>query len=147
MGFKLRNIPLPESHIIAIILGVLAHVWSTKMIIPPNVVGTLIGCLLFLSGTGFSLWAVIVVNAADLSSPRELITHGPYAYSRNPMYVGWSLLYLGITCVVNSVWLLGLYPVVETYSYLKNIRREEKYLAQKFGAEYEEYRNRVPRYL
>lgn len=147
MRLILKNIPLPEAHIFGLILGTLAHVWCTRRIFPPNVAGKLFAGLLILSGTGLILWAVSAVQAADLSSPRDLITRGPYAYSRNPMYVGWSLLYLGISFVVNSIWPLGLFPAVWAYSHFVVIKREEKFLQRKFGVEYEAYQNRVPRYL
>lgn len=147
MRLSLKNIPLPEAHIFALILGAVVHVGFTKRIFPPNVAGKLFAGLLILSGTGLVLWAVIAAQTADLSSPRDLITRGPYAYSRNPMYAGWSVLYLGTSLVVNSVWLLGLFPAVWAYSHFVVIKREEKRLQQKFGAEYEAYRNRVPRYL
>lgn len=147
MRLTLKNIPLPEAHIVALILGAVVHVGFTRRIFPPNVIGKLIGGLLILSGTGLILWAVIAARAADLSSPRDLITRGPYAYSRNPMYVGWSLLYLGISFVVNSIWLLGVFPAVWAYSHFVVIKREEKFLQREFGAEYEAYQDRVPRYL
>lgn len=63
------------------------------------------------------------------------------------MYLSWSLIHAGIMILVSSVWLLVLLPIALVYVHNVDIRREEKFLQEKFGAEYDEYRAMVRRYL
>jgi protein-S-isoprenylcysteine O-methyltransferase Ste14 len=83
----------------------------------------------------------------DISSPEELVISGPYAFSRNPIYLGWTLIYLGIAFVLNAVWLLILFPLAAIYVHFVEIHNEEKALEQKFGDRYRDYREQVRRYL
>ncbi len=76
-----------------------------------------------------------------------LVLHGPYRFTRNPMYVGLGLCYLGATLLVNSVWPLVLFPALIVLVQRWVIAREEAYLERKFGAEYRAYRTRVRRWL
>ncbi|MDP1911944.1 isoprenylcysteine carboxylmethyltransferase family protein [Brevundimonas sp.] len=76
-----------------------------------------------------------------------LVIEGPYRFSRNPIYVGFAITYVGLAIAMNSwVALLLLLPclvVVDRFV----IQREERYLAAKFGAVYEAYRAQVRRWL
>lgn len=144
---NLKNLPIPEAHIFGIILGVLLHLVFKIKIFHSAWTGQLVGCLFIVLGIGFSLWATIEVGKMDISSPQKLVTSGPYAYSRNPMYVGWSLISLGIALVVNSLWLVAFFPLIMVYIHFREIPKEESTLEQKFGSQYRDYRNQVRRYL
>jgi protein-S-isoprenylcysteine O-methyltransferase Ste14 len=76
-----------------------------------------------------------------------LVTSGPYRFSRNPMYVGLSALYLGLALLFNVAWPLALFPVVVMALFRLVIRREERYLAEAFGETYALYAQRVRRWL
>jgi protein-S-isoprenylcysteine O-methyltransferase Ste14 len=76
-----------------------------------------------------------------------MVTGGPYRLSRNPMYLGFTLLYLGAACWANSLWLLLFLPVILALMQQLVILREERYLERRFGAEYVGYRNRVRRWI
>lgn len=79
--------------------------------------------------------------------PTFLVTTGPYRFSRNPMYVGLTLLQLGFALTFNSFWLvLTLVPTLLIMS-RGVIDREEQFLATMFGQTYIDYRNRVRRWL
>jgi protein-S-isoprenylcysteine O-methyltransferase Ste14 len=147
MKFNPKNIPIPEAYIIGIILGVLLHVFFRIGSLLPAWVGHLVGWPLIILGAGFSTWAVIEAGEMDISSPENLVTSGPFAFSRNPMYVGWTLIYLGICFVLNSIWFLILFPLVAIYIHFVEIPNEERALDQKFGDRYREYREQVRRYL
>jgi len=77
----------------------------------------------------------------------RLVTHGPYRFTRNPMYVGMTLLYAGLALRANMGWPFLLLPLVLLTLVRFVIRREERYLASAFGAEYDAYRRRVRRWL
>lgn len=61
-----------------------------------------VGTILLLSGTVMSVWATWAAETTDLKDPGRLVTGGPYAVSRNPMYVGWSLLYVGCALLLGN---------------------------------------------
>lgn len=76
-----------------------------------------------------------------------IVARGPYRFSRNPIYVSFALLQLGVAIWVNSAWILGtLVPTLGIIRY-GVIAREEAYLERKFGQEYRQYKGRVRRWL
>ena len=76
-----------------------------------------------------------------------IVRTGPYRFSRNPIYLAFSVFQLGIAIWVNSVWLLAtLLAAVALTNYVV-IRREEQYLERKFGAQYLDYKASVRRWL
>jgi len=80
--------------------------------------------------------------------PTTLIVRtGPYRFSRNPIYLAFSLFQLGIAIWLNSVWLLVTLVVAVALMHYVVIRREEQYLERKFGAHYLEYKASVRRWL
>lgn len=87
-------------------------------------------------------------NTVILIKPASsLQTTGIYAITRNPMYLGLALAYLGITCFIGNWWNVILFPVLLLIVQEYIIKREEKYLSVEFGQEYEAYKNKVRRWL
>jgi protein-S-isoprenylcysteine O-methyltransferase Ste14 len=76
-----------------------------------------------------------------------LLTGGAYRISRNPMYTGLAIAYLGLALVFGSWWPLVLWPLVIVSVRLLVIRPEEQYLTHRFGQTYTDYRSRVRRWL
>ena len=76
-----------------------------------------------------------------------LLQSGPFRLSRNPLYVGLVALDAGLALLAGSVWALAFVPVGIAALVWGAIRPEERYLAGKFGAEYEAYRARARRWL
>jgi protein-S-isoprenylcysteine O-methyltransferase Ste14 len=76
-----------------------------------------------------------------------IVTTGPYRFSRNPLYVGLTLLYLGLASAFNTWWGAILLIPILAVMHLGVVRREERYLEQKFGEPYRQYCSRVRRYL
>jgi protein-S-isoprenylcysteine O-methyltransferase Ste14 len=97
-------------------------------------------------------WSLRQLRAAGTpvrgNQPTTVIVRtGPYRLSRNPIYLAFSLLQLGIAIWVNSLWVLAtLGPAVLLVSCVV-IPREEQYLERKFGAEYLEYKAGVRRWV
>jgi protein-S-isoprenylcysteine O-methyltransferase Ste14 len=92
-------------------------------------------------------WAVAAAKDRDIEKPTEIISSGPYAFSRNPMYVAWTLIYLAIALLVNAWWLIVLLPVLILFTHYFVVRQEERQLEQQFGEPYRQYRSRVRRYV
>jgi protein-S-isoprenylcysteine O-methyltransferase Ste14 len=72
---------------------------------------------------------------------------GIYGISRNPMYVGLAVIYLGITCFIGNWWNIILFPILFLIVQEYIIKREEKYLEAEFGQQYIDYRRIVRRWL
>ena len=86
-------------------------------------------------------------NFHTFKEPGRLVTDGPYAISRNPMYLGMVLAGLGaalITATLAGVILAAAFALVVRYRY---IAYEERAMRLKFGARYEDYCRRVGRWL
>jgi len=100
------------------------------------------GSIVALIGLGIRAYA-----AGYLEKDRTLATGGPYAYTRNPLYLG--SLFIGIGLVVaGAQWALGLaFVIFFLFVYGPVMRREERNLRQRFGQEYEAYAAQTPLFL
>ena len=76
-----------------------------------------------------------------------IVTDGPFRFSRNPMYLATTGLYLGTTLLVNTPWPLVLLPPMLLILHWGVVRREERYLEAKFGEPYRAYKSRVRRWV
>lgn len=77
----------------------------------------------------------------------ELVTDGPFAWSRNPIYLGFCLIYLGVGIAARAGWVVLFFPLMVAVLDRGVIRREERYLRTLFGVAYDAYRARVRRWL
>jgi protein-S-isoprenylcysteine O-methyltransferase Ste14 len=77
----------------------------------------------------------------------SLVTDGPYGFTRNPIYLGFLMIYLGFTWLAGTFWGLLLSPFLLATVTWAVIQPEEKYLGGKFAAAYSSYRSRVRRWL
>jgi protein-S-isoprenylcysteine O-methyltransferase Ste14 len=97
-------------------------------------------------------WGVMTFRRAKTAiiphqGASQLVTHGPYRFTRNPMYTGLTIAYLGGSALVNSAWPVILLPAVIFILLKTVISREEMYLRDAFGAEYTGYAASVRRWL
>lgn len=146
---KLRwvNVPIPIQHLLGLLLGAVLQVALKHKLFTSPLVGSLIGLPLIVIGVGQAVWAVAEAGETNIEKPAELLTGGPYSLSRNPMYVAWTLLYLGIGLTANSPWIIALLPFVFAFTHFYDVRREERFLEEEFGKEYKQYKERVRRYF
>jgi protein-S-isoprenylcysteine O-methyltransferase Ste14 len=75
-----------------------------------------------------------------------LVTRGIYRRTRNPIYQGFALFVLGVAFATTSDWIFLVLPFGALAMHLGVVRREERYLARKFGEDYRRYCETVPRY-
>ena len=146
MRIQWRNIPVPEGHVIPFILGIIAQQFIPRSLIAVDWYRYL-GIPLVLLGISLVAWSVQETGAIEIDTPAKLIVTGPYALSRNPMYIAWHLIYAGGMFLVNTRWLLLLFTFVLAYTHYRVILREEEELDQLFGQEYRAYCVRVRRYF
>lgn len=76
-----------------------------------------------------------------------LVTDGPFRWTRNPLYLAATGLYLAVTLLVNALWPLVLAVPMLVVLEWGVVRREERYLAAKFGEAYRVYRGQVRRWI
>ena len=144
---KWSNIPIPQGHVIPLVIGVVFHMWRPLELWRAVWQRQILGWVLLLAGILLVFWATMTFKQMDFEKPTALMRTGPYTFSRNPMYVAWTLIYLAITLLVNTGWLFILFPVSLLIIHFYDVRREEHFLEQNFGEEYRQYRARVRRYL
>ena len=81
------------------------------------------------------------------SNVRELVTSGPFARVRNPLYVGNFILTYGLVVLSKIAWLTWVFPIAFFLQYSAIVAWEERILSRTFGTEYEEYRREVPAWI
>ena len=141
----------PLVYLGAIALGLVIHFLWPARLIPPSV-STPIGAIFMLVAVALFVSAVRTFRAAGTPTPgtrptTTIVGTGPYRFSRNPIYLAFSLLQLGLAFWVNSVGvLITLIPAVALMS-LVIIPREERYLEARFPSEYLAYKASVRRWL
>ena len=141
----------PLIYLGSIALGVILQVaWPTALI--PRGVSPGLGALLILLAIGLFVFAVRTFRAAGTPVPGNrptttIVGTGPYRFSRNPIYLAFSLLQFGIALLVNSLWLVvTLLAAVAVMSWVV-IPREERYLEARFPSQYPAYKDSVRRWL
>jgi protein-S-isoprenylcysteine O-methyltransferase Ste14 len=111
-GWRWANVPLPEAHLVGLGAGFLVQLIAPWKLSWASWVGHAFGWPLLLAGLWLAVSAVRAAADVNLERPSQLVRSGPYAFSRNPMYVAWALVYPGIASVANAAWPLLLLPVV-----------------------------------
>ena len=108
----------------------------------PTVPLLIAGSIVALVGLGIRAYA-----AGHLVKDKTLATGGPYAYTRNPLYLGSLLLGIGLV-LAGAQWALGVvFVVFFLVVYGPVMRREARNLRERFGQEYEDYAAAVPLFL
>lgn len=110
-----------------------------------------IGVALCAAGLTLLAWSLVSFGQSfrvgiDAQRPDKLITTGIFAFSRNPIYVGFALILLGQFLIFSS-WLLLAYLIAGYWLFHRQVRREEEFLSKHYGDDFEGYRKRVRRYL
>ncbi len=143
--------PLP--YLMIMIGGVLLHLlWVPIRLFPESWIGHAVGWPLALAAALLAIWALWTMRSAgenpSVHKPTgTIVATGPYAFTRNPMYLSMTLLSFGIAFIFNTLWPVILLPVPLLVTQYGVIHREERYLERKFGEEYTRYRARVRRWL
>lgn len=145
-SWRWDNIPLPEPHLAGILTSGVLHLTRPWRLSGSRRLYTIAGWTLAGAGTAISALAVRAASDVALERSSALISTGPYAIGRNPMYVGWTLLYLGAALVTRNGWMVASLPIVVGLVN-QEVLREEQILEQTFGEEYLRYRKLVRRYI
>jgi protein-S-isoprenylcysteine O-methyltransferase Ste14 len=110
----------------------------------------MVSVLLIGMGLGLRAWAAACAGGhtreASISAPR-LVTDGPYGHVRNPIYLGTVILGIGMVWLIGDPRMIPLLLGACVMLYATIIPAEEQFLAKKFGAEFEKYRQAVPQLI
>ena len=146
--------PPPLFFILGFAVSLLVHKFLPLYLIPDSLRGifSIIGSLCTLIGLAFMIWGLLTfLRFRTAVSPyrpaSQVVTSGPYRFSRNPMYVGFTIAYIGGILTKNTLWALLLLPVILWLLIVLVIRPEERYLTKSFGSVYTDYAKRVRRWL
>ncbi|HSV49388.1 MAG TPA: isoprenylcysteine carboxylmethyltransferase family protein [Candidatus Acidoferrales bacterium] len=107
----------------------------------------LVGGLLFVLGLGIDLWGTKTLSAQQsMGNTGKIITTGPYRYTRNPQYVGFIILFIGIIFLTASSMALvtGVFAI---FLFLIIPFSEEPWLKEQYGNPYIDYCKKVPRFI
>ncbi len=141
--------PAPVFPLSAVVLAELVHryLYAAAFFPPP-----IVGWTLLASGGGLAAWAYghfvrRRTPAVPWVTPRNIVSAGPYRFSRNPMYLGFLLAQAGVGCLRhNALYLVLLLP---TWAFIHwgVVRREEPFLLRKFGQPYRQLLDTTRRWL
>lgn len=134
-----------------LLAGLLTHLAVPLKIFSNTWAGHLIGIPFVIAGISLVISAVRTLKKEQVS-PRfkpvsTIVTSGPFGYTRNPMYLAFTLIYTGTAFVINTFWPILLLPALLCIMHYGVIRREEAYLEKLFGDNYKNYCLRVRRWL
>jgi len=107
----------------------------------------LIVASLVIVGWSFRFFARAEQNPDPMTPTDSLTFDGPYARSRNPMYVAMFLFQPGVALCANNIWIAAMTICTLAAIHFAVVLREEAYLRKKFGADYVDYTARVRRYI
>ena len=133
--------------------GIVLHVMTGSNIeAGDNIFVVVLGGLLVAIGLTLAAWATVALRKRgehpDPARPTTaLVTDGPYAYSRNPIYLSFTSIGLGVGLLLNSYWVLGSVPIAVLGLHFLVVTREERYLETVIGHQYSGYRESVRRWL
>jgi putative hydrolase of HD superfamily len=138
-------------YLIPLIVGLVLGRFAPLRFIPPSL-GARVGIGLLVLGLVVCVSAVTSLRRAKTTiQPWEpttsLVLTGLYRFSRNPIYLGYTLLYLGAAVWLDASWSVVLLPVALIAMHRLVIGREEAYLERRLGDAYRSYRERVRRWL
>ena len=111
-----------------------------------------IGLLLMLAGVAFFVAAVFTMRdswraGVSRTDKTELVVSGIFQISRNPAFLGFDLVYIGVVFVFFNIPLLAISVIASLMLHLQIVKQEEPFLQEAFGEEYLSYKKHVNRYF
>jgi protein-S-isoprenylcysteine O-methyltransferase Ste14 len=149
----LMHVPVPWVFVLAYLAG------AGLELAYPSHAGTeplrgvrITGIVLLVIGAVIAAWSLLIfyrlrTTTVPGRTSSKLVTWGPYRFSRNPMYVGLIIAYLGEAGIMRQGWPILFLPITAAYLNWIVIPVEEARLTQSFAGDYERYRARVRRWI
>jgi protein-S-isoprenylcysteine O-methyltransferase Ste14 len=111
------------------------------------------GIAIMVLGVAIALWAVLTFATAgaqirpDAASNSRLVTHGPFSFTRNPMYLALTTIGVGAAIAVGTLWMWLVPVLLFVLDNFVIIPFEERNIERQFGPEFADYRARVRRWI
>ncbi|MGH7948784.1 MAG: methyltransferase family protein [Candidatus Binataceae bacterium] len=143
----------PRLYLAALVAGImLGLIWPAPIVTDTPFGRVVAGIAIVGAGVWLMSIAMKLFSSAGTNVPTHLpvtalVTEGPYRYTRNPIYVAVTLIYVGLAVLANSLWALVLVVPVLVVMQYGVIAREEEYLERKFGGDYAAYKEKVARWV
>jgi protein-S-isoprenylcysteine O-methyltransferase Ste14 len=148
------NIPVPWVFILAYLIGFVVQLYLPVRLRPGvsatviREVGlTFVGIGIVIAFSALGIFRKRRTTTIPFETPSALVTAGPYRFTRNPMYLGLTLIYIGVAGTRLEPWPLIVLPFLLAYINFVVIPFEERRLADTFGDQYRRYRAGVRRWF
>ena len=147
-------VPWPPLLFVAAVVGG----WVAGLLYPlrwpglDDLAARLVGYGLGAAGIALMVWALVTLHRAGTTmEPHKgadrLVTDGPFAWRRHPIYMGHVLIFLGLAQLTYNVWFAILAPVYALAVFWLAILPEERHLEERFGQAYLDYKERTRRWF
>ena len=149
----LLHVPVPWVFVLNYLMGVGLQFAVPLHVGKPKAADWVVaGGAFFLTGAVIAGWSWLIFHKKHTTTvpgktSSRLVTWGPYRISRNPMYVGLILAYVGEALLLHQLWTIIVLPFTIAYVHRIVIPLEETRLREVFGSEYATYHERVRRWL
>ncbi len=142
----------PTALFFALIAGYLIRLFAGGRLPIPRAFAEGLGGLMIILALGLVLSSVQIFaekgqGLRPATPAGELFQKGPYKFSRNPIYLAMVIFGTGFGIATSNVWIIVTTAIVGLIFHFFVILPEERYLARRFGAEYDAYRSRVRRWI
>jgi len=137
---------------LAVIAGLALNWLAPLPFLPADLPTGWPGAVVFVLALALFAWAIVTLTRAGSNVPTNrptttIVGSGPYAFTRNPIYLGMFLGLIGLAIAFDNLWLLMMLAPFAPVIRYGVVAREEAYLERKFGDVYRSYRSRVRRWL
>ena len=152
LGAHVVRVPPPLYYGAAFAVGMALRSTGTALSFNTSAATVAVGGSVVALGLGLAAAGIAEVRRARTTivphrPVATLLTHGVYRLSRNPMYTGLAIAYLGGTVLAGSRWPLLTWPLALLTVRTLVIGPEERYLTERFGQAYVDYRSRTRRWI
>jgi len=142
----------PIAWVLAPLLGVGIDRLYPLPFVPASLPRIWIGGALVAAGIALAAWAIVTFRKAGTQvetykPTTAIVAQGPYALTRNPIYLGMFLGHVGFAIGFDSLWLLAMLALFFLVIRYGVVAREEAYLERKFGKIYLDYKSRTRRWV
>jgi protein-S-isoprenylcysteine O-methyltransferase Ste14 len=148
------RVPVPWVFMLVYLAGVTLQQFLPIVIPSPDLAGIIrvagfvfVGVGIAVAFSAVGIFRKTKTTTVPHETPTTLVISGPYRFTRNPMYVALTLVYLGVAGTRNEIWPVIVLPLLLAYINFLVIPVEEKNLRSVFGDEYQKYGERVGRWL
>lgn len=144
-----NTLPWPPIIYATVVVAALVCQAAVPVTLPAAVIWP--GFALLCGGLALDVWAMWTMYRARTNilphrAAGTLVTHGPFAWTRNPIYVGNTVAVAGLGMAVQNSWLLVAAVAAALFTHKLAVVREEAHLSAKFGSAWDDYASRVRRW-